>query len=70
MPQVKCAVSNCNYWAENNLCSAKAIMVEIDKHSTANFHFEFADEFGIDSEHKDIAPNSAYTCCHTFKPKE
>jgi hypothetical protein len=70
MPQVKCSVANCEYWAEGNNCSADMIMVEIDAHAKADFKAEFAGEYGHDSEHKDQAASSAQTCCHTFKPKK
>ena len=70
MPQVKCSVANCTYWGQGNNCQADMIMVEIDKHAKANFKTEFADEYGYDSNHKDVASSSAHTCCHTFKAKD
>lgn len=69
MPQVKCSVANCVYWAQGNLCSADEIMVEIDAHANANYNEEFADEHGHDTEHQDKASTSSETCCLTFKPK-
>ncbi|MBO8170400.1 MAG: DUF1540 domain-containing protein [Bacillaceae bacterium] len=69
MPDVKCSVSNCSYWAEGNECIAPAIMIEIDNHSRRQFHEEIAGEIGYDSKHRDHAVNSAETCCHTFKPR-
>ena len=68
-PIVNCSVSNCNYWGEHNVCSADQIMIEIDQHATARFKEEFAAE-SYDTEHHDTAPNSAATCCLTFKPKK
>lgn len=68
MPQVKCSVSNCAYWARGNECRADLIMIEIDKHARARFNEEFAGE-SFDSEHRDIAQDSSTTCCHTFEPK-
>jgi hypothetical protein len=70
MPIVKCSVSNCEYWAEGNNCSADTIMVEIDRHANADFNAEFAGEFAYDSNHQDTASSSSNTCCHTFKPKQ
>jgi len=70
MPEVKCSVSNCAYWAAGNNCSADMIMVEIDSHATTKFNEEFAGEYGYDSTHKDTASTSSSTCCHTFKPKQ
>lgn len=68
MPQVKCSVSNCEYWAEGNRCHADMIMIDIDKHANAEFDTEFAGE-SFDSDHQDEAKESSKTCCHTFKPK-
>lgn len=67
-PMVKCSVSNCTYWGENNRCLADVIMIEIDKHAKMKFNEEFAGE-SFDSEHRDVAASSSVTCCHTFKPK-
>ncbi|MDF2714665.1 MAG: hypothetical protein K0R28_1590 [Paenibacillus sp.] len=67
-PLVKCSVSNCSFWGENNNCNADAIMIEIDSHAKAKFDEEFAGE-SFDSDHQDRAPTSSATCCHTFKQK-
>lgn len=67
-PIVKCSVSNCTYWGQNNLCRADVIMIDIDQHATMNYKAEFAGE-SFDSEHRDQAPTSSATCCHTFKSK-
>jgi hypothetical protein len=69
MPDVKCSVSNCTYWAKGNNCQADMIMVEVDPHANKNFNAEFAGEYGYDSEHKDAASSARETCCHTFKAK-
>lgn len=66
MPNVKCSVANCEYWAKGNNCAAEAIMVEIDQH--ANRNVEFANEDF--SSHQDSAKNTSNTCCHTFEPKK
>lgn len=68
MPEVKCSVANCAYWAEGNSCNADAIMIEIDQHADKKFDAEFAGE-SFDSEHQDTASKSSATCCHTFKLK-
>lgn len=68
-PLVKCSVSNCEYWEQNNNCGADLIMIEIDKHAKVRFNEEFAGE-GFDSNHKDSAADSSATCCHTFKEKK
>ena len=69
MPEVKCSVSNCEYWAQGNNCIADVIMIEIDRHAHANFDEEFAGET-YDSNHRDKAYSSSYTCCHTFEMKK
>ncbi|MNC14083.1 hypothetical protein D3C75_618490 [compost metagenome] len=43
-PLVKCSVSNCHYWGEQNLCHAEQIVIEIDKHSGSAFKEEYAEE--------------------------
>lgn len=67
-PLVKCSVSNCSYWGEQNVCSADLIMIDIDQHARQKYNAEFAGET-FDTEHKDSAGTSSQTCCHTFKPK-
>ncbi len=69
MPQVKCSVSNCDYWSTDNRCSADLIMIDIDKHAGADYKAEFAGEV-YDTEHQDHAEHAKETCCHTFKPKQ
>ncbi|MCZ8518737.1 MULTISPECIES: DUF1540 domain-containing protein [Paenibacillus] len=67
MPNVKCSVSNCQFWANGNNCHANNIMIEIDQH--ANLAYDT--EFGLDFEdHKDQAASERSTCCHTFEPKK
>ncbi|ANS75143.1 hypothetical protein AWM70_11460 [Paenibacillus yonginensis] len=68
-PIVKCSVSNCTYWGDQNVCKADLIMIDIDKHASAQYNEEFAGE-NFDTEHQDYASTSAATCCHTFKPKQ
>lgn len=67
-PYVKCSVSNCNYWGEQNVCRAEMIMIEIDRHANVRLNAEFADEDFVNNHH-DSAGTSSSTCCLTFKPK-
>ncbi|MFC7370361.1 DUF1540 domain-containing protein [Fictibacillus iocasae] len=69
MPEVKCNVANCTYWAEGNNCAADAILVEIDKHAGQSFDMSAEGELTNSSAHKDSAHNAEETCCHTFRPK-
>ncbi len=68
MPDVRCSVSNCTYWAEGGKCAADAILVEIDAHANANFNTEFGGDLG-ENVHHDYAETSTATMCHTFKKK-
>ena len=69
MPEgVKWSVSNCSYWAQGNRCNAGQIMIDVDKHASADYSSEFAD--GLGTDHQDKASEASVTCCHTFKPKE
>jgi hypothetical protein len=68
MPEVKCSVANCEYWAAGNNCAATSIIIDVDQHANANFSSEFASE---DMQgHKDHATSVRNTCCHTFEPKK
>lgn len=69
MPDVKCSVANCEYWAQGNNCNANTIMIDVDQHAKADYKAEFAGEaFG--QGHKDTAAGVANTCCHTFTAKK
>ncbi|NBI29388.1 DUF1540 domain-containing protein [Chengkuizengella marina] len=68
MPQVKCSVANCQYWAAGNNCNADQINIEVDEHANMNFNEEFAGE-NFNSNHQDRASKESNTCCHTFKKK-
>ncbi|WP_274651887.1 DUF1540 domain-containing protein [Paenibacillus humicola] len=70
MPKgVSCSVANCTYWAQGNRCNADEIMIDIDNHASKPLDTEFAHEV-LGEQHRDTAPESSATCCHTFKPKE
>ncbi|MFV8830251.1 DUF1540 domain-containing protein [Alkalihalobacterium sp. APHAB7] len=64
--EVSCAISNCTYYGEGNICTAEKIMVELDNH--ANYNTEMAEDL-TEKNHKDQASHSAETCCKTFKSK-
>ncbi len=66
MPTVKCSVGNCHYHGEGNVCTAGAIMVDVDKHANATFEMEIG-EIQVDLNHKDHAKDKKDTICHTFK---
>ena len=69
MVDVKCSVSNCYFWKQNNECAAQAIMVTVDDKGRANFREEIAGEIAVDTKRTDWAQSSMHTCCHTFRPK-
>jgi hypothetical protein len=68
MPKVKCSVSNCVYWKQDNQCAADLIMIDVDEHANADYSSEFAGE-SFDLSHQDKANSVSSTCCHTFKVK-
>lgn len=71
MPEVRCSVANCQYWATDNKCQAVSIMIDIDQHANADYTNEFAADPGsISAEHRDHASTIQNTCCHTFQPKK
>lgn len=69
-PLVRCSVSNCHYWGEQNLCRADEIVIEIDKHSGSHYKEEYAEELTAAGHHHDHAGSSSATCCLTFKPND
>ncbi|ASS76373.1 DUF1540 domain-containing protein [Tumebacillus algifaecis] len=68
MPEVRCSVSNCDYWATGGGCNANSILVDIDAHANRDFSSEIG-EIG-EGVHKDIAHHKSATMCHTFKQKK
>ena len=68
-PTVKCSVSNCHYWGEQNVCRAEMIMIQIDQHADVRLTNEFADEDFVNNQ-RDEAKASSATCCLTFKPSK
>ena len=64
--EVKCTVANCVYHAKGNLCGADEITIDIDR--VATIDTEFSEEFAIQGR-KEVANQSAETCCKTFKEK-
>lgn len=61
---VRCTVSNCEYWAENNRCQADQILVT---HSSPMLD---ADKHGRDADELPETPadDNEETCCFTFEP--
>lgn len=70
MPEVKCSVANCVYWAQGNNCTAEAIMVDVDTNWNKKYNEEIGGEFVDTNDRHFSARISADTCCHTFRPKE
>ncbi|WAH38266.1 DUF1540 domain-containing protein [Alicyclobacillus dauci] len=66
---VKCSVSNCYFWKDDNNCGAPAIMVTVDQQANARFNEEIADEIMVDLESQESASSSLHTCCHTFRKR-
>ena len=66
--EVSCAVSDCFFHKQGNLCGAEKIQIDIDAHSKDR-KTEFASDFAFD-EISVQAKNSRRTCCKTFEPKD
>ena len=70
MPEVKCTVANCYFWAEGNNCTADTIMVNVDPQVNRRFDEEIGRETD-ETNHRDYSASKyADTCCHTFRLKE
>jgi hypothetical protein len=63
---VKCTVSNCEYWLEQNGCRAGQILVT---HASPLIS---ADRHGMNAEQLQQTPAEEVTetCCYTFEPAE
>ncbi|WP_442599842.1 DUF1540 domain-containing protein [Neobacillus sp. D3-1R] len=65
--EVSCAISNCTFYGQGNICTAEKIMVEMDNH--ARYDTEMSSEL-TEKNHQDEVRHSAETCCKTFKPNK
>ncbi len=65
MPDIRCTVSNCEYWRENNWCGARQILVTSGKPNVENHHGEGA-------EHTAQTPVKVAedSYCYTFEAEE
>ncbi|MDO8684624.1 MAG: DUF1540 domain-containing protein [Armatimonadota bacterium] len=63
---VRCTVSNCENWVEQNRCRAGQILV------THGSPMLMADKHGADADQLEQTPaeNIEATCCYTFEPEE
>ncbi|MFD3447214.1 DUF1540 domain-containing protein [Microbacteriaceae bacterium 4G12] len=70
MPEVRCAVSNCSFWGQNNYCQARAIVVQPDAQGFSNLTDESYYNAVLEgTQMESAASNSVETCCQTFQPK-
>lgn len=69
MPDVKCSVADCLYWAKGNKCSAESILIDIDHHASDDYGAEFAID-PIAGDQQDQAGSVASTCCNTYKNRK
>ena len=69
---VSCTVSNCYFWAQDNICSADNILITADKvagaHSTMALGQESWDNL-VEKIGETPSPSMAETACYTFKPR-
>ncbi|MBI2954972.1 MAG: DUF1540 domain-containing protein [Chloroflexi bacterium] len=63
---VRCTVSNCKYWGENNFCIADQILVTAPKSPLPS-----ADKHGAGAERLSTTPvmDAQDSLCYTFEPK-
>ena len=66
MPNIRCTVSNCEYWGQNNYCRADQILV-----TAPESPLQVADKHGVGAEQLRATParNLQDTCCYTFDAK-
>lgn len=68
MPDIRCAVSNCSFWGQNNFCQANSIIVRPESQSYTSgqelFESSILDGMMIES----TVTTSSETCCQTFRP--
>jgi len=63
---VRCTVSNCQYWGDQNFCRADQILVMAPMSS-----IQVADQHGVNAErlHQTPARTDEDTLCYTFEAK-
>ena len=66
MAIVRCTVSNCEYWGQNNFCQADQILV-----MAPSSPIQKADEHGEHAELLNQTParDDEDTLCYTFEPR-
>lgn len=67
-PEVKCKVSDCNYWEKGEICTAKHIEISVGSSSRDAFYAEFAGELSSGSNEQ-VAQKAENTLCHTYEKK-
>ena len=63
---VRCTISNCEYWADQNRCKAGQILIT---HSSPMI---MADKHGMNADQIQETPADEVgeTCCYTFEPED
>lgn len=70
MPEVRCSVSNCAFWGQNNFCQANAILVQPDaKDSTQTEDASYTSTVLHGQMMESSVSTSVETCCQTFRQK-
>ncbi len=74
MPEVRCSVSSCYYWADGNYCAADIIWIRNDaevEQETAGDRadLEAAAPMGMTTAQVSPADKAIETCCQTFRHK-
>jgi len=64
--EVRCTVSNCYFWAQDNFCAADQILITSDQSSPQSPESLAADA-SLSQMAETPVQNRAITCCHTFR---
>ncbi|WP_379970146.1 DUF1540 domain-containing protein [Ectobacillus sp. sgz5001026] len=68
MPDVRCAVSNCSFWGQNNYCQANSIIVKPESQSYTSEQNLFESSILNGMMIESAITTSSETCCQTFRP--
>ncbi|WP_416828627.1 DUF1540 domain-containing protein [Ectobacillus polymachus] len=68
MPEIRCAVSNCHYWGQENYCQANSILVMPDSTSYATEQNQMENSILDGMKLESASSTSAETSCQTFRP--
>lgn len=68
MPEIRCAVSNCSFWGQNNYCQANSIIVKPESESYTSGQDLIESSILDGTMVESTVTTSSETCCQTFRP--